>query len=198
MFKLGKTRSLRAGERTSDPQRRRKVRAVAGVMTFVLTVAGAAFAAWLLKSAGNGATGIGTAQAITLTDLTAAQLTGAKLVPGGSGDLELEITNPNEVPVNVAEVCRMRSSQTDGSSCNAAPIDVSGSTCDNAWVSYSQGTVDAYLASNPTTLVAAVDGAPSVTRLIIPGAVTLDSAATGGCQGEIVTIPVTVFGKVGT
>jgi hypothetical protein len=144
------------------------------VLTTVLAVvfaAGIALAAWTATGSGSGYAKATSAQVLTTVDVSAT--TAATLYPGATGDVKLEIDNPNPYPVRVTDVSKSGSVTVDGghAGCNVASVDFtdqSGLTLDVA-----AGASDAFT---------------------LTGSVAMTAAANDSCQGATFTIPVTLTG----
>ncbi|MGZ5343264.1 MAG: hypothetical protein ACXWF5_01100, partial [Actinomycetota bacterium] len=61
-----------------------------------------AFAAWTASGTGSGYAKATNAQALTTVDVSAT--TAATLYPGATGNVKIEISNPNPYPVTVTDV----------------------------------------------------------------------------------------------
>ena len=79
---------------------------VTAVFTGTVLAASVAFAAWTATGAGHGYAKAGTAEAVTTIDASAS--TSAQLYPGGSGDVKLTVSNPNDYPVKLASITGKR------------------------------------------------------------------------------------------
>ncbi|MGH9042582.1 MAG: hypothetical protein ACRDZ3_20400 [Acidimicrobiia bacterium] len=147
----------------------RKSLVVLAITAVTMTVAGAAFAAWVAKGQGNGYT-----QATTAKDLTTlAASTSAQLFPGATGDLFITVKNDNPYPVRVTDV------ETDG-----AITSDKGSACDaSTGVSFT----DQHL----QTLNVPANGSASFQ---VTGAVAMSNASDNSCQGATFTVPTKLTG----
>ena len=179
------TRLERAVQRSA---RRKRRYAVIGVSVAILLVAGVAFAAWTASGSGSGS-----AQAITAQDLgtDAATPQSAQLYPGGTGDLEITITNPNPYPVRVTSVQFDSSSfvtSNQGAACTDDPTNdpahVTGVTFDGYTA---DGVTNQYL--DVPAASGATDGSATFT---LTGTVSIDNTSDNGCQGAVFDIPVTL------
>jgi hypothetical protein len=139
--------------------------AVAVLLTAALTLG-----SWAVDSStGNGYAKAITAQSVTLSDASAS--TTAQLYPGGTGDLVVNVTNPNSFGVTVTSVTGSGTITSDkGAACNAA----TGVTF-----------------TNTTGLSQAVAGGATTTFSLV-GKVAMSNASDNTCQGAIFTVPVTL------
>ncbi len=135
-----------------------------------LMAAGIAFAAWTATGTGSGYAKATTAQALTTVDVSAT--TAATLYPGATGDVELEISNPNPYPVRVTSVTGNGAITASDPGCNAGSV--------------------SFTDQDPVTLDVPASGSASFT---LSGAVTMGAAANDACQGAVFTIPVSLSGQ---
>jgi hypothetical protein len=158
-------------ERTGGLRRRITV---ASVALGVLLAAAVAYAAWTATGSGSGYAKAGTAQALTTVDASASVTN--TLVPGGSGDFAITVSNPNAYPVSVTAV-----------TLNGAPVGSGGiGTCTTTGVTISQAAIDA-------TLPFTVPAGGTHTDVVASGA-SMDNTSSNGCQGATFTVPVTLSG----
>lgn len=130
-----------------------------------------AFAFWTATGTGSGYAEAVSAQALS-TNVTA---TVADLYPGASGDLAIEIANPNPYPVTVTDVTR-----------TADPITSdAGAACD---ASHGVSMAD------QTGLSLAVPAGGSAT-FSLDGVVSMANTSVDACQGAVFTIPVDLVGQ---
>ncbi len=145
---------------------------IAASMTLVAMVAvGFVYAAWTTNGSGSGYAKAGTSQALTTVDASAS--TTATLYPGVTGDVSIEIDNPNEYDVRVTAIADTGAAVPDGShaGCTTTGVtfnDQSGLTLD----------VDA----NDTLATT------------LTGAASMSNASVDGCKGATFTIPVSLTG----
>jgi len=126
-----------------------------------------AFAAWTAGGTGNGY-----AQAKTAVNLTtSAATTTATLYPGGTGNVYLNVTNPNPYAVTITGVAANGSITASNGSCNVASVTYTAPT-------------------SPSLVVAA----GATTQFTLTNAVAMSTAANDNCQGNTFTIPVTLSG----
>jgi len=146
----------------------------ATVLTGVLLAAGVAFAAWTATGTGQGYAKAGTAQALTTLD-GSGSITNT-LVPGGTGDFVIKISNPNAYPVSLAGATLTGSVAATGGI----------GTCTTTGVTVSQSAIDGTL---PHTIAA--NG--TWTDVVSAGA-SMDNTSQNGCQGATFTQSVTLSG----
>lgn len=143
---------------------------VTAVVFAGLMAAGIAFAAWTATGTGSGYAKATTAQALTTVDVSAS--TAATLYPGATGDVELEISNPNPYPVRVTSVTGSGAITASNPSCNAGSV--------------------SFADQGPVALDVPATGSATFT---LNGAVTMDGTANDDCQGAVFTIPVSLSGQ---
>jgi hypothetical protein len=132
--------------------------------------AGIAFAAWTATGTGSGYAKATTAQPLTTVDVSAT--TAATLYPGATGDVELEISNPNPYPVRVTSVSGSGAITASDALCNVASV---------TFTDQSSLTLDV--------------GATTSAAFTLSGAVSMSGAANDDCQGAVFTIPVSLAGQ---
>jgi hypothetical protein len=136
-----------------------------GTAVFLIVGLGVAIAAWLVSGSGNGAAKAGE---LTTINVAAGTPTG-DLYPGGSGALELSVTNPNTLPLVITSVSANGAITSDDGLCAGTNVTFTGVT----------GLSTALPVGGPTAVS-------------LPGAVTMVVNADNACQGATFTIPVTV------
>ena len=155
---------------TSRRRGRKKVLLAAAAAILVVAV-GVAYAAWTAGGSGSGYAKATTAQALSTIDVSAT--TPATLYPGATGDLKLEIDNPNPYPVRVTSVSGAGTITSDkGAACDAS-----------TGVSF----------ADQTGLTLDVPGSSSAT-FTLSGAVSMSNASDNSCQGAVFTVPVSLSG----
>ena len=142
---------------------------LSGVLTLAIG-GGAALAYWRTTGTGSGVASTGTAQAVTVQAVATGSPT-VKLIPGASGDLLVQLSNPNTYSVTVTGISQ------NGS---VSPVGGSGCTGANSGV-----TVPSL--SGLTITVAA--GTSVVT---IPTGASMSLASASACQGLVFNVPVNV------
>jgi hypothetical protein len=142
-------------------------RALVAVAALALIAAAIAVAAWIVTGSGNGTAKAGSLQPLTVTQ--ASSTTGAvSCFPGGSCDIVVNVTNPNEdLVITKVEPGGTGISLTGGGFCPPS--------------SFTRNTVNGLNIPLP---------AGSTPNIKLPGALSLDSAAPTTCQGVTVTAPV--------
>ena len=129
------------------------------------------YAAWTTNGSGSGYAKAGSSQALTTIDVSAS--TSATLYPGSTGDVKLQISNPNPYAVRVTAV----------SGNGAITPDAGHSGCTTTGVTF----------TNQTGL--AIDiAANSSTTTTLSGAAAMSNASLNACQGATFTIPVSLTG----
>ena len=141
------------------------------VTVLVLAAVGLVYAAWTTNGSGSGYAKAGTAQALTTVDVSAT--TSASLYPGTSGDVKLQISNPNPYAVRVTAV----------SGNGTITADAGHSGCTTTGVSF----------ANQSSLTIDI-AASSSTTSTLTGAASMSNASLNACQGATFTIPVSLTG----
>jgi hypothetical protein len=136
-----------------------------------VAVAGAAFAYFASSGSGSGGGHSGTLSAPTISASHATPTTA--LLPGGTADVTLELSNPNAVALTVTSVAANGTISVSGGS---------GCTAGNDGVSFT--TQSGLSISVPAHAVNDV--------IDLPAAITMSSASASGCQGASFNVPVTV------
>ena len=145
---------------------------IAASMTLIAMVAvGFVYAAWTSNGSGSGYAKAGTSQTLTTVDVSAS--TGATLYPGVSGDVKLQISNPNPYAVRVTAV----------SGNGTITPDAGHSGCTTTGVTFTnQSSLTIDIAANASTTTT------------LTGAASMSNASVNACQGATFTIPVTLTG----
>jgi hypothetical protein len=157
----------------------KKQRIISGGMTLlVLGVVGFVYAAWTTSGNGSGYAKATEAKALTTTNVSATTV--GQLYPGGSGDVKLEINNPNDYPVRITDVVKKTGS----------PITSNVADCTlSTGVSFTdQENLDQ---ATPKIDIAA-KSSESVT---FEKAASMSNASATECQGATFTIPVELSGR---
>jgi hypothetical protein len=131
--------------------------------------AGAAYAYFTSSGSGSGGASVGSMQTVTLAAATATPKT--SLLPGATGDVTLEVDNPNSFPVTLVNVTQA----------GAITADSGHPSCTDTAVTF----------TNQTSLGQTVPPSSTVT-VDLPGAVAMGQASSPGCQGATFSIPVTI------
>jgi hypothetical protein len=141
-------------------------------MTLIVMVAvGFVYAAWTTNGSGSGYAKAGTSQALSTVDVSAT--TTASLYPGQSGDVKLQIHNPNAYNVRVTAV----------SGNGTITPDAGHSGCTTSGVTFTdQSGLTIDIAKNADTTTT------------LTGAAAMSNASQDACQGATFTIPVSLTG----
>ena len=148
---------------------------IAGSMTLIAMAAvGFVYAAWTANGTGSSYAKAGNSQALTTVDVSAT--TGASLYPGVTGDVKLQISNPNPYPVRVTGVS-LNGQQSD------IAADSGHSGCTTTGVTF----------TNQSSLTVDVPAGSSATTTLT-GTAAMSNASLNACQGATFTIPVSLTG----
>lgn len=155
----------------SRRKRRRRTSLLAGALCALAIGVGAGSAFGFITSSGSGTGLVVSGQAQHLTVSATAGTPTTPLLPGGTGDVAVEISNPNTVAVTVVSVTQNGPITADGglSSCTPTAVHFLDQT----------GLSDTI-------------GAGQTIRLDLPGAASMDVNAPSGCEGATFAIPVTI------
>jgi hypothetical protein len=140
------------------------------VVVGVLAVGGAAWAYFTSHGSGSGHVSTGTMSTVTLN--AAAGTPSTPLYPGGTGDVSLEVNNPNTFAVTL--------------------VSVAGSGTITADAGHSSCTTTGVTFTNQTGLSTTIPASASGYQIHLPGAVSMGSSSLSGCQGATFSIPVTI------
>jgi hypothetical protein len=154
------------------PVKRRTLVAAIAVLVVILLGAGGAYAYFTSTGSGTGHGRAGTLQAVTVAAVTGTPTT--PLLPGSSGDVILNVNNPNAFAVKLVSV-------TGG----PAAITVSGGsgcTLANSGVTF----------NNQTSLSITIPASNSSFAVDLPGAASMSTSSVSGCQAATFNIPVTI------
>lgn len=150
--------------------RRRSALVLAGVLAAATIWTGCAYAFWIGSGGGSGSSSTGTAQTVTLLQATGS-VTNA-LTPGGTADLFLRFSNPNQYAVTLISV-----QPAPGSVVVTSP----SGTC----------TTTGVTVPTSSALSITVASGASVT-VTMPNGAAMSTASDSGCQGASFQLPVTV------
>lgn len=148
-------------------------------LSSLLTLAATMAHAYWAAGSGSGSAAVGTAtmQPVLISALTGGDVPSSTLVPGGSADVILRVTNPNPVAVQVFSV------QPNG----AIYPDAAFPACTTTGVTFDPPASPL----SPTVTVG-----PSSSLLIhLDGAASMDYTSSSGCQGALFHIPVTMTAR---
>ena len=137
----------------------------------VLAAGGGAYAYFTSSGSGSGHGSTGTMSTVTLSATAGSPST--PLYPGGSGDVSLEVNNPNSYPVTLVSV-----------SGNGTIMPDSGhlAGCTTTGVTFSSQS------GLSTNIPASTTNYP----VHLSGAVSMSTSSSNGCQGATFSIPVTI------
>jgi len=151
--------------------------AIGLMVAMFLIVGGAAYASFSAGGTGSGSAPTGTMQAVTISAFTGGDQPTSTLIPGGTADVIVRVTNPNPAPVQVFSV-------TSNGSITA---DSGHSACTTTGVTFTAP-------SSP--LSPAVQVSASSTSLFhLVGAASMDLTSVSACQGATFEIPVTLTAR---
>lgn len=136
----------------------------------VLAVGGAAGAYFTSSGSGSGHGTTGTMSTVTLSATAGAPST--PLYPGGTGDVSLEVNNPNTYNVTLVSVA------ADGT----IRPDAGHSSCTTTGVTF----------TNQSGLSTTIPGSASNYQIHLSGAVSMSVASSSGCQGATFSIPLMI------
>jgi hypothetical protein len=136
----------------------------------VLVAGGAAWGYFTTSGSGAGQATAGTMSTITLSATAGSPST--PLYPGGTGDVSLEVNNPNSYAVTLVTVTGSGSITPD-----------SGHTgCTTTGVTF----------TNQSGLHASIPASATNYQIRLAGAVSMGSSSSNGCQGATFSVPVTI------
>lgn len=144
-----------------------------GALTLALG-AGTAYAYWATGGSGSGSAAGGDMQTVTVDALVPGDTPASTLVPGGTADVVLRVTNPNPYSVQVYSV-------TGNGTVTA---DTAHPACTTTGVTF---------AGSPGPLSPAVSIAANSSALVtLPGAAGMNATSQSACQGATFHLPVTL------
>jgi hypothetical protein len=142
-----------------------------GITVLALGAVGLVYAAWTTNGSGSGYAKAGSSQPLTTVDVSAT--TTATLYPGVTGNVQMQIHNPNSYAVRVTAVT--------GNGTITADAGHSGCTTTGVtFTNQSSLTID---------IPASSDASP-----VLTGAASMSNASLNACQGATFTIPVSLTG----
>ena len=144
---------------------RRKLTLLGAVMALFL-LGSVVFAAWLVTGNGNGAAQATSAASLVVTPGT----TTGDLSPGSSGAVEVNVENPNPFAVTVTSIAGNGAATSTVPACNAS-------------------TGVSFTAPSTTGQVIA---AGATANLTLAGAASMSNASDNACQGQTLSIPLSV------
>jgi predicted phage tail protein len=149
---------------------KRRILALVIAAVLVSLGAGVAYAYFTSTGSGAGSAGDGTLQTVTI-DATAGSPS-TPLLPGGTGDVALQVSNPNGFAVTLVAVT--------GS--GTITVDSEHSGCDPSVVTF----------TDQTGLSTSIPGDSTGYQVYLDGAASMSTAAANACQGATFSIPVTI------
>jgi hypothetical protein len=146
------------------------------LVVLACVVTGSAIAYWTASGSGTASASAGTLQPVTVTALAGGDTPTSTLLPGGTGDVILRISNPNSSAVTLTSVTGNGTVTADAGHAN----------CTTTGVSFANQTgLSTTIAASSTTLVH------------LSGAASMSAASSNGCQGATFSIPVTITVHLG-
>ena len=133
---------------------------------------GAAYAYFTSSGSGTGATSAATMETVTIAAI-ANQTPNTALLPGSSGEVVVNVHNPNAFAVSLVSVAADGSISVSGG--------LGGCTAANSGVSFT-----------PQTGLSVSIPAATTKLVRLPGAASMSSTSSNGCQGATFSIPVTI------
>jgi hypothetical protein len=149
---------------------RRRLLVLALAAVLVGLGAGAAYAYFTATGSGAGSAGAGSLQTVTIDATTGSPTT--PLLPGQTGDVALQVSNPNGFPVTLVAA----------SGSGAVTVDSEHSGCDPSVVTF----------TNQTGLSTTIPADTTGYQVYLDGAASMSTAAANACQGATFSIPVTI------
>lgn len=138
----------------------------------VLAGGGAAWAYFRASGSGSGQGSTATMNTVTLSATAGSPST--PLYPGGTGDVSLEVNNPNSYAVTLVNVAL----KAGGS----ITPDAGHSGCTTTGVTF----------TTQTGLSTTIPASATNHQVDLSGAVSMSSSSSSGCQGATFSIPVTI------
>ena len=169
----------RASGRRSPRLVRRAVLTATGAATTALLVAGPVFAFYTAAGSGSSAGATGTLQPLSVQAATVGS-PASSLLPGGTADLLLNVTNPNATAVTITGVAQGGGVTVSGGS---------GCTSDPSWPT-TPGNSGVSIATTTGLSITVAGGASDTVH--VGGAASMTTASASGCQGATFQIPITV------
>ncbi|HAG58434.1 MAG TPA: hypothetical protein DIT15_05475 [Arthrobacter bacterium] len=148
--------------------------AAATITLCLVTGAGGAYAYWATVGAGSGTAANGTMATVSVEALVAGDIPQTTLVPGSTADVAVRAHNPNGYAVQVYAI------RGNG----AVTADANHPGCTTTGVTF----VDPAAPLAPAVRIPA----NSSVLITLPGAATMSTASSSGCQGATFSLPVTL------
>jgi hypothetical protein len=148
---------------------------LSAVALIACALAAGAYAYFASTGSGQASASTGSLQPVTVTALAGAT-PASSLLPGGTGDVVLRVNNPNSYAVTLTSVTGNGTITADAGhpSCTTTGVSFTGQTALNTTI-----------AASSTTLVH------------LPGAASMSTASSNGCQGATFSIPVSITVQLG-
>lgn len=131
--------------------------------------AGTAFAYFTSLGSGSGVASVGTPQDVTVVNASGTVTN--LLYPGATGDLLVELDNPNSYPVTIVAIAANGTATGSGGIGSCVTTGVSANT---------QSGLSITVASGNNVAV------------VIPNGASMDATSDSGCQGATFSVPVTI------
>jgi predicted phage tail protein len=154
-------------------RRRRMLLALTAIIVSIGS--GTAYGYFTASASAHGTGQASTGTMATVTIAATAGTPGTPLLPGGTGDVTLKITNPNSFSVSLVSVTGSGTVTADGLHPGCTTTGV---------------TFNAPSPSGPTLPISIA--ASSTQQIDIPGAASMSAASVSACQGATFSIPVTI------
>jgi len=154
---------------------RRRIALLSTVALIACGVAGGAYAYFVDTGSGQASASTGSLQPVTVAALAGAT-PASSLLPGGTGDVVLRVSNPNAYAVTLTSVTGNGTITADAGhpSCTTTGVTFTGQT-----------GMSTTIAASSTMLVP------------LPGAASMSAASSNGCQGATFSIPVSITVQLG-
>jgi hypothetical protein len=152
--------------------RRLVPRIAVGAIVALALGAGTSYAYFVTTASGDSVAGVGNLQSVTVAT---AGTPASPLLPGGTGDVDFAVTNPNDAPITLIEVAMNGTASPDPSHSECTTTD-------------GQPVVTLDVPSGDLPLSIPADSTKTVELV---GAAAMDVAATNNCQGASFSLPLT-------
>lgn len=147
------------------------------VVVLALGAGGAAYASFTAGGSGTGTAPTGTMQPVTISAFTGGDLPSSTLVPGGSADVIVRVTNPNPSSVQVFSLAAN----------GAITADPAHAACSPTGVTFTA----------PSSPLSPTVNVPASSSLLfhLTGAAAMSLASQSACQGATFHVPVTLTAR---
>lgn len=144
------------------------------VVVLAVLAGGAAYASFTAGGSGSGTAPTGTMQPVTVSAFTGGDLPSSTLIPGGTADVIVRVTNPDASAVQVYSVAAN----------GAITADPAHAACTTTGVTFTA----------PTSPLSPTVSVPANSSLLfhLAGAAAMSLASESACQGATFQIPVTL------